>query len=123
SEEFKHGVLEAIAANIAVLDRNGVILAVNENWLRFARENGPQPGALIPHTEVGSNYLAVCEESSGAAAEEAQPALAGIRAVLDGQMSNFSLEYPCHSPSRQRWFSMMVTPLGAEISGVVIAHQ
>ncbi|WP_265944467.1 PAS domain-containing hybrid sensor histidine kinase/response regulator [Dechloromonas sp. A34] len=123
SEEFKHGVLESIAANIAVLDRNGIIVAVNENWLRFARDNGPQPGAPIPHTDVGSNYLTVCQESSGAVAEEAQSAIAGIRGVLDGHLAHFSLEYPCHSPSQQRWFSMTVTPLGEEIRGVVIAHQ
>ena len=121
SEEFKHGILESIAANIAVLDRQGVILTVNENWRRFAADNGAHPGEPVAQTTVGSNYLAVCQ--SGTASEEAQAAVAGIEDVIAGRRASFSLEYACHVPDRQRWFSMMVTPLGADLRGVVIAHQ
>jgi PAS domain S-box-containing protein len=47
----------------------------------------------------------------------------GIRAVLDGALPSFSLEYPCHSPQRQRWFSMVVMPLGPDArDGVAITH-
>jgi PAS domain S-box-containing protein len=123
SEDFKNGVLEAIAANIAVLDRDGVIVAVNENWQRFAAENAPPPGIAVPQTGVGSNYLAICQHAAGPAGDDAAAAAAGIRAVLAGQQPYFNLEYACHAPDRQRWFSMMVTPLGTTIRGVVIAHQ
>jgi PAS domain S-box len=38
--------LDTMSAHIAILDRNGVIMEVNEAWKRFARENGFQSGNL-----------------------------------------------------------------------------
>src|SRR5215510_1179608 len=40
SQALNQAVLDSLAANIAVLDRDGNIIAVNEDWRRFARENG-----------------------------------------------------------------------------------
>jgi HAMP domain-containing protein len=60
SEAFKNTILNSVAAEIAVVDRNGVIQAVNERWRRFSLENGVQPGQPVPHTEVGGNYLTAC---------------------------------------------------------------
>jgi PAS domain S-box-containing protein len=34
----------------------------------------------------------------------------------------FSLEYPCHSPAEQRWFTLSATPLVTESRGTVIVH-
>ncbi|MBK7767996.1 MAG: PAS domain-containing protein [Sulfuritalea sp.] len=42
--------------------------------------------------------------------------------MLDGRPPDFSLEYPCHSPRQERWFSMSVTPLGEPIRGAVVTH-
>ncbi len=124
SESFMQAILNSVVDEIAVLDRAGVILAVNEPWQRFARENAQEPGTLVPSTYVGSNYLAVCESSAGFKGEGVVEACDGIRAVLDGRLSSFSLEYPCHSPQQQRWFNMSVTPLeDTAQGGVVIAHK
>jgi diguanylate cyclase (GGDEF)-like protein/PAS domain S-box-containing protein len=118
SEAFKNIVLNSVAAEIAVIDINGVIQAVNERWRLFSRENAIDPGQPVPNTEVGANYLAVC--ASDPAAADAHD---GIKAVLDGRLKSYSLEYPCHSANQQRWFSMMVTPLGKELQhGVTITH-
>ena len=43
-EAFSRSVLDAVEANIAVLDRNGVITAVNHAWQEFARNNGDASG-------------------------------------------------------------------------------
>jgi hypothetical protein len=43
----------------------------------------------------------------------------GLRAVLDGRLPGFGLDYPYRCAEQQRWFSMSVTPLG---DGAVIAH-
>ncbi|MCX7111935.1 MAG: PAS domain S-box protein, partial [Proteobacteria bacterium] len=124
SEAFKLAILNAVPAEIAVVDRDGVILAVNEPWRRFALENGIEPGKPAPHTEVGTNYLAVCQLGISFAADDgAANARQGIQAILDGGLPCFSLEYPCHSPTQQRWFEMTVTPLGRDTGGrVVITH-
>lgn len=118
SESFKNIVLNSVAAEIAVIDRAGVIQAVNQRWRLFAQENGVEPGRPVPHTDVGTNYLDVC--SADPAAAEVRD---GIQAVLDARLESFSFEYPCHAPRQQRWFSMIVTPLGENLQhGVTITH-
>ena len=122
SEAFGRSILDSVSAEIAVLNHRGVITAVNRPWSRFALENSPVPGQLVPHTGIGENYLLVCRASVGPMSDEATTALEGVQAVLDGRVPIFSLEYPCHSPQQQRWFAMSVTPLGASEGGVVVAH-
>ena len=121
-DAFELAILNAVPTEIAVVEPDGRILAVNEPWRRFALENGPAPGRPAPATGVGSNYLEVCRTGAGVATEDdGATADAGIRAVLDGRLPSFTLEYPCHSPTQQRWFTMTVTPLGAG-AGAVITH-
>lgn len=122
-EAFSHAILNSMSAEIAVLDRHGVILAVNQPWRRFAAENQGDAGSPTPHTDIGVNYLSVCQVNADDL-EQGNPAvLQGIQGVLDGTLPRFSLEYPCHSPTQQRWFSLSVTPLGPERQGVVISHN
>jgi PAS domain S-box-containing protein len=122
-EKFKQAILDSVSSQIAVLDHNGVIVAVNEAWRRFALENGVEPEKSALTTGVGVNYLALCQASRGNSRECALQARAGILQVLAGDLPSFLLEYPCHSPSHERWFSMSVTPMGVENEGVVIAHS
>jgi PAS domain S-box-containing protein len=119
SQALNQAVLDSLAANIAVLDRDGNIIAVNEDWRRFARENG---GAAIADS-VGANYLDVCRRAQEQEDGQTEATLAGIQAVLDGARANFTVEYPCHSPIEKRWFLMSVTPLGGERGGAVVAHN
>ena len=123
SETFSLAILNSVSAKIAVLSRDGLILAVNEPWRNFARENGPQPGTPAPGTEVGASYLTACQPKTDLASAGAMDASEGIRAVLDGRLPRFTLEYPCHSPQQQHWFHMSVTPMDNGLKGsVVIAH-
>jgi PAS domain S-box-containing protein len=115
---FNQAVLDSLAANIAVLDRGGNIIAVNEAWKRFARENG---GAAIADS-VGVNYLDVCRRAQERGNGEVVATMIGIQAVMDGARANFAVEYACHSPSKKRWFVMSVTPLGGERGGAVVTH-
>lgn len=112
-------ILNALPAHIALLDAQGFILSVNEAWRRFASDNVLQSASH----QIGLNYLEICDSANGADACEAHQATAGIRAVLAGEVSSFSLEYPCHSPTEQRWFMLIVTPLvGGHPSGAVVTH-
>ena len=121
SEALNTSVLDSLAEHIAVLDAQGVIIAVNRAWQRFAEENG---ATAISGNSVGQNYLGVCTPTSNTPnSAEAIPASDGIRAVLSGALDEFNLEYPCHSPDEQRWFNMHVTPLRGSRSGVVVTHE
>ncbi len=124
SDALQRGILNSVAAEIAVLDRAGVIRGVNEAWLRFSVENSGRTGQPAEGTGVGANYLSICRGNDGLPSGEAGEACAGIRAVLAGRQSRYELEYPCHSPQQERWFSMSVTPLeGSAWGGAVVSHS
>lgn len=114
-----HAVLNSLSAQIIVLDRQGTIVAVNDAWVRFARDNGA-PAALMKG--IGINYLDVCRQATGPGSEGAQACLAGLLAVLAGSQAEFELEYPCHSPAEKRWFFLRAVPLISGPGGVVISH-
>jgi PAS domain S-box-containing protein len=111
-------ILNALPAEVALLDKDGVIIAVNEAWRIFADENALN----APDHGVGANYFAICGEASGPDSEEACPASAGLRATLDGTLPEFCLEYPCHSPLEKRWFRMIAAPLQRGSAGAVVMH-
>jgi len=122
SHNFNISVLNSLSEQVAVVDPEGVILAVNESWRVFGRSNGAADAIVNP---VGVNYLEVCEGAVGRpAGEEASAARDGIKAVLSGEKSTFLLEYPCHSPTEKRWFQLRVTPFrNSSRTGAVIVHE
>ncbi len=121
SEDFSRTVLDSLSAGIAVLDERGDVIATNESWRRFARENGASETA---HSFVGTNYLAVCRENIRPGHDDgAEAAHAGVRSVLNGETEEFSLEYPCHSPVEKRWYLMKVAAIAAPRGGAVVSHE
>ena len=119
SEALNRAVLSSLGAHIAVLDRNGVVIAVNDAWRRFALANGDQSGGRL--TGVGMNYLDIC--AAAAADPYARAALHGIRDVLRGKRTSYSLEYPCPAADgERRWFDLVVNPLLGEQRGAVLSH-
>ena len=112
-------IIDSLAEHIAVLNSQGVITLVNAAWRRFAADNG-DPELL--HSGPGINYLHVCmsqrdsDDATSAAAQQ------GVRDVLEGRRPLFSLEYPCHSLTEERWFVMHVSPVGGEQPGAVVSH-
>src|SRR5471030_2399204 len=115
-------ILDALSDQIAVLDEDGRIVAVNAAWRRRAIDEACGDEAGDAPSYLGDNYLDVCRRATGPGADGAAATLAGITAVLDGDLPRFSHEYPCHAPTRQRWFSMTVTPLAYGARGAVVAH-
>lgn len=124
-------VIDAMSANIALLDAAGVICLVNRNWRRFSDANGGKPGEY----GIGFNYLDLgkpspcdsCDSTQLTVVEEHRnlaQAVAGIREVLTGQSDRFEMSYPCHSPQEERWFLLTVTPFPEESSlRAVVSHE
>ena len=120
--EYNRALLDSFRSHIAILDKNGVIVSVNEAWKEFADSNRLENGDLPRDINTGANYLEVCQSSCGSSSERADDAFVGISSVLNGSALSFSMEHPCHSPVAKRWYLMTAEPLLAEEGGAVITH-
>ena len=120
AEELSRAILASFNTHVAVLDHQGNIIAVNSAWNDFARENGLKNEDRVG---AGVNYLDVCRKAANSGDVTVQKALNGIQAVCEGSKEYFRLEYPCHSPTKHRWFLMLVTPLKRREGGAVVAHN
>ncbi len=119
-ERWFQQVLDAMTEQIAVLDRHGTILLVNDAWQRFGRESRNADPASF-----GANFLEVCRRVSmhvGESSEEARRVLEGLRSVLEGMLDHFQHEYAYPSPTGRRWFVLTATPLTAGPGGAVITR-
>lgn len=116
SQSLMAGALEAVAAPVCVLNGSGIIVAVNQAWRDFSANNGGQGDYL------GQNYLDQCDASVTQTLNGDLPLAEGIRAVLRGELPEFSYDYPCHSPTEQRWFSARIAHFRDKEPHVVVAH-
>jgi len=112
-------VLDALAEHIAVLDSEGTIMMANAAWRRFAERSGDD---RMRRSGPGSNYFDACRSASGSEDPIVTQAMEGVRAVLEGRLPRFTLEYPCHSPGQQRWFVMHTTPIPHHTGGAVVSR-
>ncbi|MBB4266981.1 sensor histidine kinase [Roseospira visakhapatnamensis] len=106
------GFLDSFPGQVAILDRDGVILDVNRAWTRFAAQNSYGGPAF-----QGLNYLSLCGSVSGVERGAAVAVADGIRALVEGRESVFEQVYPCHAPTEKRWFKLL---MGRHIDDTVI---
>jgi C4-dicarboxylate-specific signal transduction histidine kinase len=119
SEALSGAVLASLQGLVAVIDRSGMIIAVNEEWSRFAGEYQPCAAA---NACVGANYLDICRRAVQANDLTAAEVLGGIESVLSGAEPKFSHEYRCPPPGQEVWYMMTVEPLRRPAGGAVILH-
>ncbi len=115
---FLRDILDSMPQHVCVLDRNGLVRAVNEPWVRFARDND----AVMNRIGVGMDYIEVCRVAAKQGDENAHEILRGLEALMAGARDSFVHEYPCHSPDVQRWFEIHASRLTSNPAGFVISH-
>jgi diguanylate cyclase (GGDEF)-like protein/PAS domain S-box-containing protein len=118
--KFLASMVDTLTEHIAVINRHGKILYVNQSWRLFGTENG--------HTDtdqwIGKNYLSVCDASENTGEPIGSEAAKGIRSVINGERESYYLEYPCDSPTSKRWFLMRAVSFSVERENyVVISHS
>ncbi|TQR15455.1 sensor domain-containing diguanylate cyclase [Psychrobacillus soli] len=104
-------VLDSLLDQIAVINQDGLIIAVNKSWINFSHENDGD----LSTSGIGSNYLHVCKKK----------VRKGIECVLTGRKSHFIFEYSCHSKTEIRWFLLRATPFinnADDDSFVIVSH-
>ncbi|CAK0773934.1 hypothetical protein CCP3SC5AM1_890010 [Gammaproteobacteria bacterium] len=106
-------------AHMVVVSSDGVILAINAAWRRFAETN---QGGDESAWGVGAHYFTKYDDAWGDTTL-AQEAFAGVRQVQQGKLPSFSLEYPCSGPNgEQHWFIVSAFPVQGYAGMVLIAH-
>lgn len=126
SYELQKGYLElltslqnALPAYIAMLDKNGNIVAVNDSWGKYSDGN-----SLI-HNDLSreANYIRICRLCKGEYSAEGKEAAKGIQKVLAGKAEEFHVEYPCRTQTGQIWQRLIVTPINrGKNEGAVVMH-
>jgi signal transduction histidine kinase len=120
SEALNRAVLASLPSELAIINGDGVIVHVNEEWTAFAREHGADGN---PGLSVGANYLEVCRRAALASDPSAGRALERIESVLRGQSEGETLEYFGGRPGEDRWFEMQVRRLEHRGGEAVIVHR
>jgi signal transduction histidine kinase len=97
---------ETVPFEVAILDDEGDVVYTNAPWESFAIENG----LVGDPASIGENYLDAIDQTDPCTTEIYET----IAAVIGAESEHARLEYPCHSPERQRWFMMYARPFEAE---------
>ena len=116
SEIMKSAILQSLTIGVAVVDRLGSVVALNESWTRLADENGGLDVSL------GDNLLLSCEAAARAGDPLARALAPGVAAVVGANQSRFFLDHRSDTGQTPRWWSIVVEPLGSNDGGAVIAR-
>ena len=120
TQQYAKTILNSLSAHIAIIDEHGIILETNRAWREFAQSNQIR---IRPDT-LNVNYLEVCDTAYGASSDHSPDVAQGIRRVIRGEIEEFVIDYPCHSPDEERWFYMRATrAIGSGPLRVVISHE
>jgi len=111
------GIIDALSAEIVLVDEAGIVIAANAAHRRVARD---LPG-IHRSDPIGSHYLAVCAAIVGSTNFAAIGR--GLRAVVDGRKPDFRIHYRGRSADADRWFQMRATRFAGDIPCVVIARE
>ena len=117
-DAFNQAVIDAMAALVAVVGPQGVVLSLNQAWSRFSRADiAPE----FLRLDVGDDLLTE-RAASGKASEDLRLLQHGLRAVLHDSRLDQELEisYGATDGDR-RWFMIRVERVGRMGVGAVIA--
>ncbi|MBK5931486.1 ATP-binding protein [Halochromatium salexigens] len=122
TEHRAHAILDALPAEVLVLDAKGRVVFANDAWQRFA--NCPKhstSGSSAQRADVGWDYLAACRDQASRAEAERPASKAetaaiadGVAAVLERRRQRFVAEFACERRDGEHWLALTAAPLDAE---------
>lgn len=120
SEELARAVINSLSAHIAILDKNGMILETNRAWNTYSYKNGMPEN----YDFKGMNYLRVCDSAEGEDALDSRNIATGIRKVINGEITEFLFDYPCHTEDSKHWYYMRAIRISdTKPVRVIISHE
>jgi len=121
-EVFARNALNFASPRIAIMDKHGTIILVNEAWRAAANRNPPlhKTTALCE----GANYLEILDKVKGLEKENARETASAIRDLTTNPGKKFVFKYPCHAPSKKHWFIAELSSFHEkENQCLTISHQ
>ena len=121
-EAFARNALNFASPRIAIMDKHGIIIMVNEAWRAAANRNPPlhKTTALCE----GANYLEILDKVKGLEKENAREMASDIRELYRNPGKKFQFKYPCHSPAKKHWFLADLSSFNEGTNTcLVISHQ
>jgi PAS domain S-box-containing protein len=116
--QLETAILSSLPAQVAVLDRRGTVIAVNESWTQ------PSLGASADCSIApGVNFLDVCRAAAQGGHGDAAAGAAGVAEVCNGVRQDFELEYRQAYADGEGWFVLKAAPLKREAGGAVVTRK
>ncbi len=119
SVQFQQAVFDSLSAQLAVLDRDGIVVQTNSAWRAYACAQDVAGGPDF----TGGCYVQFLGRMTGEHQPTLRSALAGMAAVACGELSHFQLPEPFLTPTDQRWFSLTVTAVRDAHARIVVSHE
>jgi len=113
SEVLKTAILGSLASGVAVLDREGRVIAMNERWSSLARDSGLE----WANTSIGADLLA---RARTAGTREAERVVEGSLAVLSGELLRCVVPHTAATAQGPRFWVMSIHPLDRPEGGAVM---
>lgn len=117
-EKFLASTLNSLSGHIAVVKKDGEIIATNDAWEEFAEKN--KGASSIKNVGVGANYIEVVKSAANND-KTIDEIYRGILKVITRELDYFYKDYSCHSPTEKRWYTLRVTPL-KDSDNIIISH-
>lgn len=108
--------LDFVHAQIALVNRLGDILWVNNAWKEFGLNNG------LNTTSDYGNYFEVCRNATGDGSDDATLVLMGFAQIFKANLKYFKHYYRCDSPTEDRYYHLEIFPSGINKSNVIVKH-
>ena len=107
--------LNAIEDQAIMVDKNGHIKYTNQAWDSFWMKNEYD----LVTTSIGSDYIEMLKNTGNDVAWN------GITNVLNKNIEEFTMVYPLHTNTKERWFYMIARRclLDATSEGLLILHR
>ncbi len=120
SEATRRGILNSLRSRVALVDRNGIIVAVNKSWSEFEEARG---SLQLGFSASGTSYLHALKEAQECGDEFAGVLAEGLREVIAREKDAFSMEYQVRTELGTRWHVARAVPLEGSAEATVISYE
>lgn len=104
-------VLDALPVQVAILDRTGTIVHINEAWRRQLASEPSRSADPSVDLDVGVNYLDDLDPTTELLHDPGSGVAAAIRSVMRGVLPSHSVDYARSVAGVRRWFRMTAVPI------------